>query len=411
MRISFKLFALFLAAWLSASPAAQAADFANPVQVPIAGYEGHAMEPFISRDGRILFFNNLNDPSENTGIHWAELAKDGTFHYRGKVDGVDTPALEGVPSMDRNGVLYFVSTRSYEQTLSTIYRGQFKAGKVTGVEIAKGVSPLKPGIVNFDAEITPDGQYLYAVDGDLTGGPVPKTADIFIARRVGDHFERCPTAPPCWPASTLMRWIRAVHLVRRPRPVFHPHDRLAVLAQDQHRAFQPPLGDGPIQPVEDHRGHRRLRRGPEHHGRWQGDVLPQESGQHSPHLPRLPALKVRRFTERPSVAACSSDVKGCGEWIEFAFDPQRSCLGATFMRFLILLAGLLLWQPHAHAEEVTAEVLGLDAMGNLEVVPGKPLNGGPVVLFVHDTLAHHRVEVLGPAGTLRGQHRRRWPSR
>ncbi len=64
------------------------------------------------------------------------------------------------------------------------------------------------------------------------------------------------------------------------------------------------------------------------------------------------------------------------------------------MRFLILLAGLLLWQPHAHAEEVTAEVLGLDAMGNLEMAPGKPLNGGPVVLFVHDTLAHHRVEVL-----------------
>jgi hypothetical protein len=192
MRICLKLLALFLAAWLGASPAGQAADFANPVQVVISGYEGHAMEPFISRDGRILFFNNLNEPSENTDIHWAESGKDGTFHYRGKVEGVNTPALEGVPSMDRNGVFYFVSTRSYEQTLSTIYRGQFKAGKVTGVEIAKGVSPLKPGIVNFDAEITPDGQYLYAVDGDLTGGPVPKTADIFIARRVGDHFERVP---------------------------------------------------------------------------------------------------------------------------------------------------------------------------------------------------------------------------
>jgi hypothetical protein len=81
------------------------------------------------------------------------------------------------------------------------------------------------------------------------------------------------------------------------------------------------------------------------------------------------------------------------------------------MRFLILLAGLLLWQPHAHAEEVTAEVLGLDAMGNLEVVPGKPLNGGPVVLFVHDTLAHHRVEVLSAQQECaRTRHRLR-PSR
>jgi len=33
------------------------------------------------------------------------------------------------------------------------------------------------------------------VDGDLTGGSVPKTADLFVARRVGDHFERLPTAP------------------------------------------------------------------------------------------------------------------------------------------------------------------------------------------------------------------------
>jgi hypothetical protein len=85
-----------------------------------------------------------------------------------------------------------VSTRSYEQTLSTIYRGRFDKGVVTGVELVEGISPRIPGIVNFDAEISADGEVLVGVDGDLTGGPMPKTADLFLARRVGNRFQRLP---------------------------------------------------------------------------------------------------------------------------------------------------------------------------------------------------------------------------
>ena len=40
--------------------------FGNPQRVTIQGYNDHAMEPFITRDGRYLFFNNLNDPAVNT---------------------------------------------------------------------------------------------------------------------------------------------------------------------------------------------------------------------------------------------------------------------------------------------------------------------------------------------------------
>jgi hypothetical protein len=167
-------------------------EFANPQPVAIAGYQGHAMEPFISRDGRYLLFNNLNDPSENTDLHWAERITATSFRYGGKIEGVNTAALEGVPTLDRNGTLYFVSPRSYKETLSTIYRAKFDRGRASGVELVKGLSLMKPGIVNFDVEISPDGQLLYGVDGDLTGGPVPKTADLFVARRVGDRFERLP---------------------------------------------------------------------------------------------------------------------------------------------------------------------------------------------------------------------------
>jgi hypothetical protein len=46
--------------------------------------------------------------------------------------------------------------------------------------------------VNFDVEISSDGQFLYGVDGDLTGGAIPKSADLFVAKRVGDRFARLP---------------------------------------------------------------------------------------------------------------------------------------------------------------------------------------------------------------------------
>ena len=99
---------------------AQAGEFGNPEPVEIVGYRGHAMEPFISRDGRHLLFNNLNDPSENTDLHWAERITATSFRYGGKIEGANTKALEGVPTLDRNGTLYFISPRSYGETLSTI---------------------------------------------------------------------------------------------------------------------------------------------------------------------------------------------------------------------------------------------------------------------------------------------------
>jgi len=40
---------------------ASAADFARPEPVRIEGYDDHAMEPFLTRDGRVLLFNNSND--------------------------------------------------------------------------------------------------------------------------------------------------------------------------------------------------------------------------------------------------------------------------------------------------------------------------------------------------------------
>ena len=148
------------------------------------------MEPFVSRDGKYLFFNNLNEPSVNTNLHWAERVDDLHFKYRGEIQGVNTPALEGVPSMDRQGNFYFVSNRSYEQTTSTLYRAKFADGSLSGVEVVPGVSLAKPGIVNFDAEISADGNTLYFVESQFSIFGKPKSARILFARRNGNVFVR-----------------------------------------------------------------------------------------------------------------------------------------------------------------------------------------------------------------------------
>ena len=164
--------------------------FANPERVAIRGYDGDAMEPFVTRDGRYLLFNNRNDPRIDTNLHFARRIDSLNYQYGGALKGANTPALEGVPSVDRAGNLFFVSTRSYKETLSTLYRGRFVDGTVSGVRLVGGVSRRQPGIVMFDAEIAPDGSTLFVVDGEFSGGPHPRSADIAMAVRDGAQFRR-----------------------------------------------------------------------------------------------------------------------------------------------------------------------------------------------------------------------------
>src|ERR1700722_9366297 len=63
--------------------------FANPTLVAISGYSGDAMEPFISKDGQYLFFNNRNDPSINTDLFYAARVDDATFTFLGPVAGAN----------------------------------------------------------------------------------------------------------------------------------------------------------------------------------------------------------------------------------------------------------------------------------------------------------------------------------
>jgi len=163
--------------------------FSNPTLVTITGYSGDAMEPFISKDGQYLFFNNRNDPSVNTDLYYASRVDDQTFTFLGQIPGANSPELDAVASLDTLGNFYFISTRTYSTSLSSIYSGQFSAAGVASAALVPGVSLLKAGEVNFDVEISADGQTLWFADGNYSTGTLT-AASIVTANRHGAAFVR-----------------------------------------------------------------------------------------------------------------------------------------------------------------------------------------------------------------------------
>ena len=159
--------------------------FTGETKLTVQGYTGVMMEPFLCRNDSILFFNNSNDPAVNTDLHWAKKVNDSVFQYQGELQGVNTNSLDAVATMSNAGDFYFVSTRSYNQDLSTIYHGQFSNGSITGISLASGISKNQAGWVNFDVEVNASGDALYFVDGrfDQNGGPYE--ADLGIAQKSG----------------------------------------------------------------------------------------------------------------------------------------------------------------------------------------------------------------------------------
>jgi hypothetical protein len=168
--------------------------YSAPQQVTITGYNGDAMEPFISRDGKFLLFNNSNEAPANTNLHYAARVNDVTFQYRGEIANANSSALEGVPTMDKAGNLYFVSTRSYGETFSTIYHAKFANGAATNVTLVPNISLKKNGMLNFDVEVSASGDEMYFVDGKFSGGAVPDSADIVLATKTDGTFARAATS-------------------------------------------------------------------------------------------------------------------------------------------------------------------------------------------------------------------------
>ncbi len=168
-------------------------EFSSPAKVTITGYSGHAMEPFITRNGTYLFFNNLND-GVDTCLHYASRVSDTQFTYQGKISGVNgtPPHLDAVASMTQaGGRFYFVSTRDYPASYLNLQTGTFSGGTVSGVAPVGGDFYIQsPGWIVMDAEVSSDGNTLYFVNAHFSGGSMPDASDIGIAAYSAGSFYR-----------------------------------------------------------------------------------------------------------------------------------------------------------------------------------------------------------------------------
>ncbi|MBP6011463.1 MAG: hypothetical protein KBA31_04475 [Alphaproteobacteria bacterium] len=169
---------------LNAAPAA-------PEPIAIAGYGGEAMEPFVSRDGRVLFFNTRNDPGADTNIHFATTTGTG-FTYRGMLSGTVSNDLDAVPTMSAGGRFCFISPRAYRATLVSVFCGAFDGTKVAKVEPQRGLAAARLGRLIFDVELSTDGNTMLFAEGTFSGGAVPDEADIYIATLTPKGFRRSP---------------------------------------------------------------------------------------------------------------------------------------------------------------------------------------------------------------------------
>lgn len=187
------LIALLLSATATAQPAApEWARFAPAQPVRVVGYGGDIMEPFVSRDGGTLFFNNRNAPPGRTDLHWATRIDDLTFRHEGLVAGANSPALDAVATMSATGRFCFISTRAYAQSFATIHCGEWRGGALHETRVQPDASVRIAGRVAFDAEIDAGGGRLIFADGLFRGGPAPVVADLRQARWQGGAFRLAP---------------------------------------------------------------------------------------------------------------------------------------------------------------------------------------------------------------------------
>jgi Tol biopolymer transport system component len=179
--------------------------FTDPQVVSIAGFSGSAMEPFVSADGQYLLFNTSNVAPNIPSLQLATRTSATSYEYQGALpgEGVNEPGfLSGTPTMDLEGDLYFISTRSYLPMFSTVFAGELSAGQVTGVHQLTSVSSPMPGYVDFDVSVSPDGSRLYVSVGNFLAGGSPTSATVTV-------FDRTPTGFVADPQSAYV--MRAVN--------------------------------------------------------------------------------------------------------------------------------------------------------------------------------------------------------
>ena len=164
-------------------------EFSNEQKVIITGYTSDVMEPFISKNGKYLFFNNLKGVNCKE-LYYAERVDDITFEFKGEIQGVNSTDVDGNPTMDEQNNFYFISTRNLNAGIKTIYSGVFNNGIVTDLHQINGTINIPtPYWINMGVEISKNGNTLFASNAKFNiGENFPYEGNIRFAIKSGNEF-------------------------------------------------------------------------------------------------------------------------------------------------------------------------------------------------------------------------------
>lgn len=170
-------------------PVNSISEFINEKKVTILGYTGNAMEPFITKNDKYLFFNNLREDN-NKDIYYATKINDTTFEFKGEIQGVNTSYVDANPTMDSLNNFYFISTRNLVNGNKTIYSGIFDNGTIINLHQINGtVNVPTPFWINMGVEISKDGNTLLVSNAKFNiGENFPYKGNIRFAIKSGDDY-------------------------------------------------------------------------------------------------------------------------------------------------------------------------------------------------------------------------------
>ncbi len=148
-------------------------DFTAAGCVDIVGYDGDAMEPFIVPEYRrsVVQQPQLAARTDRSALG-AQNRRRSIRISSDPIKGVNSPALDGVPSVDESGTMYFMSTRSYDETFATIYRGHWSNGYGHKSNWYPALRAWPRVCSNFDAEISRDGDSLFYAKAASAAAPI-----------------------------------------------------------------------------------------------------------------------------------------------------------------------------------------------------------------------------------------------
>jgi Tol biopolymer transport system component len=168
-------------------------EWFNEEKVEILGYSGDTMEIGISPDGRYLLFNDRN--KDDKDMHWSIRIDDRSYRYQGKVKNTVSQKVDGTPSFDAKGNVYFTTLKNYPDSNKSIYTARFRDGvamapvPVNGNIYVKLKKRSKQYWISLDPDISDDGRFLFYSEGRfIPGVGFPYPFNVRGAVKIDNEF-------------------------------------------------------------------------------------------------------------------------------------------------------------------------------------------------------------------------------